>query len=194
MDDHFAALGRRRFLLTAAAAAVLTHPTARALAQAETCGAPTEPNIEGPFFRPGAPLRDVLAGPGVDGERLALSGRVLDTSCRPIAGVRLEIWHADHRGDYDLDGNHLRGVLESDARGRWSLRSIVPGRYRNGAQYRPSHVHVKVAAPRKPLLTTQLYFQGDPFLAADPFVRRSLVLRLRDGEGGKVGAFDFVVA
>jgi len=69
----------------------------------------------------------------------------------------------------------------------------VPGRYLNGAQYRPAHVHVKVSAPGFLPLTTQLYFPGDPYNAVDPFTVCSLIMRVADEGGLKRASFDFVL-
>ena len=101
---------------------------------------------------------------------------------RGLAGVELDVWHATHDGHYDNDGTLkvpgylLRGRLRTDAEGRYRLRTIIPGRYLNGRQYRPAHVHVKVRASGFAPLTTQLYFPGDPYNDIDPFIHRSLII------------------
>lgn len=155
---------------------------------------PTADNIEGPFYKPGAPSRATLAGDGVRGERLVIVGRVASTACAPLAGAVLDIWQADARGAYDNDGWGLRGQLTSDAHGRWQVRSIVPGRYLNGRRYRPMHVHVKLRAKGYQELTTQLYFAGDEYIAGDPFVVPSLVMATTTASGVRRAAFDFVLA
>ncbi|MEM7154798.1 MAG: hypothetical protein AAF799_18250 [Myxococcota bacterium] len=165
-----------------------------------SCGV-TEDNIEGPFFRPDAPVCEVsgqghcvLSRADAPGQAVTIRGRVLDRECRPIRGARLEIWHADHEGAYDHRGFAYRGQLDSDDAGRYRLDTIVPGRYLNGDTYRPAHIHVKVRAPGRPVLTTQLYFAGDPYNRADPFIRRSLIMKLTEGAQGVAQAgFDFVV-
>jgi protocatechuate 3,4-dioxygenase beta subunit len=151
---------------------------------------PTADNIEGPFFKPGAPHRAVLTG---DGERLVLGGRVVSTSCAALVGVTLELWHADARGEYDNAGFGFRAALSTDADGRWQLSTIVPGRYLNGRRYRPSHIHAKLHAPGHRELTTQLYFEGDPYIAGDPFVVESLVMPHRSDGGVRRAGFDFVL-
>lgn len=158
----------------------------------ESCVA-TADNIEGPFYKAGAPNRATLVAPRDPGERLVLTGTVRNTRCEPIAGAVLDIWHADARGDYDNDGWGLRGTLTTDALGRWRLDSIVPGRYLNGRRYRPSHVHFKLRAAEMRELTTQLYFAGDPYLEGDPFVVRSLVMPHRVERAARRAAFDFVL-
>lgn len=109
---------------------------------------------EGPFFTPSSPERASLLEPGVTGERLVLSGRVLSTGCAPVAGALLEFWQADDAGVYDNVGFRLRGHQFADDEGNWQLETIVPGLYTG----RTRHIHVKVQAPNQPELTTQLYF------------------------------------
>jgi protocatechuate 3,4-dioxygenase beta subunit len=158
------------------------------------CGPATADNIEGPFYKPGAPHRAVLAGPKDAGVPFAVSGTVMNTACKPISGAELDIWQANARGDYDLDGFRFRGELKTDAAGRWQLRTIVPGRYLNGSTYRPAHIHVKVRAPGLQGLTTQLYFAGDPYNAKDPFIVDSLIMKHRLEKGVRRARFDFVLA
>jgi protocatechuate 3,4-dioxygenase beta subunit len=153
------------------------------------CGPATADNIEGPFYRPGAPHRAVLVRDGDRGDRFVVSGVVQSTDCHPIAGAEMEIWQADARGDYDNAGFHFRGALTTDAHGRWELHTIVPGRYLNGDRYRPSHIHVKLHAGGYKPLTTQLYFAGDPYNDGDPFIVPSLVMQHAHGRA----TFDFVL-
>lgn len=155
---------------------------------------PTEANIEGPFFKPGAPERSVLAEPGVRGTPLTVMGSVLGLGCGAAPGALMEIWQADHDGAYDNEGFTHRGQLRTDERGHYRFDTIMPGRYLNGRQYRPAHIHVKVHVPGADVLTTQLYFAGDPYNDIDPWLRPSLVMRPQPRDGGGLGAgFDFVV-
>jgi hypothetical protein len=57
----------------------------------------------------------------------------------------------------------------SDANGLYAFETILPGAYLNGNQYRPKHIHFRVNKPGFPELITQLYFAGDPYIAADPW-------------------------
>jgi protocatechuate 3,4-dioxygenase beta subunit len=156
----------------------------------------TEANIEGPFYKQGAPSRMVLVGEDTPGARLALAGRVLGgPSCQPLAGATVDVWQADAEGAYDTGGFELRGVLESADDGGYEVFTIVPGHYLNGAQYRPAHIHVKVSAPGHQQLTTQLYFAGDPYNDIDPFIRESLIMSPSEQEDGSLSAtFDLVLA
>src|SRR5258705_9316636 len=160
---------------------------------ARTCVA-TADNIEGPFYKSGAPHRVAIATDREPGDRLVITGSVRSTSCDSVRDAVLDIWHADARGDYDNDGYHLRGTLATDASGRFELRTVVPGRYLNGRRYRPSHIHVKLRADGFPELTTQLYFEGDPYLDGDPFAVPSLVMPHTTSKGVRRAAFDFVLA
>ncbi len=156
----------------------------------------TPDNIQGPYYRDGAPMRADLADAGMAGTRLVLRGRVTGPACEPVPRAVLDVWQADHAGRYDNDGHAgdrlvLRGKLEAAADGSFELRTIIPGRYLNGAQYRPAHVHFKVSAPGFAPLTTQLYFEGDPYNAVDPFIKSPLVMHLGDEAGRKAARFDF---
>lgn len=174
----------------------------QAPADARVC-AITESNIEGPYYRAGAPLRSNLVEPDVAGVPLLLTGRVLSLDCRSaLAEAELDIWQADGRGHYDNDGStrspegrfRMRGRVKTDKSGAFVLRTIVPGRYLNGRTYRPAHIHAKVHAAGHRGLTTQLYFPGDPFNDSDPFIRRSLIIDLASARDGKQAHFDFVLA
>jgi len=154
----------------------------------------TEDNIEGPFFKPHAPRRSVLADARTEGTPLHLSGRVVGARCAPLAGALLEVWHADHRGAYDAAGFAFRGTVVADAEGYFAIETIVPGRYLNGRQYRPAHVHVKLAAAGHRALTTQLYFDGDPYNGVDPFIRSSLIAPVERSGSGMRMRYDFVLA
>jgi protocatechuate 3,4-dioxygenase beta subunit len=164
----------------------------------------TETNIEGPYYRAGAPLRDDLTEAGMPGTRLVVSGRILGPDCAaPLDGATLDVWQADSDGHYDNDRHspeasgtgplRLRGKLAAGPEGAFRFRTVMPGRYRNGPQYRPAHVHVKVSAPGHAPLTTQLYFDGDPYNAIDPFIRKSLVMRMSSEGAERRARFDFVL-
>jgi protocatechuate 3,4-dioxygenase beta subunit len=155
--------------------------------------AATADNIEGPFWKPGAPHRAVLASDRDDGERLVLSGVVRSTGCAPLAGAELDLWHADARGGYDNDGFRFRGKLVTGADGRWQVSTIVPGRYLNGRRYRPAHIHVKLRADGHRALTTQLYFAGDPYNDGDPFIVPSLIMAHRVERGARRAGHDLVL-
>lgn len=167
-------MNRRRFFALGATGLLACARPETLLAQ-DTC-APTAPNIEGPFFRAGAPVGHRIAG-AEDGHAIRIQGRVRDTHCRPARGGVLEVWQADAHGDYDNVGYRHRRQVRCDADGRFAFETIVPGRYRAGSTVRPAHIHVKAHADGRPTLTTQLYFPGDPHNDDDPWMRSSLLLR-----------------
>jgi protocatechuate 3,4-dioxygenase beta subunit len=152
---------------------------------------PTPPQTEGPFFTPRSPRRRSIAPAGASGTRLTLTGRVLTTGGRPIPRALLDFWQADARGVYDNSGYRFRGHQLADSRGRYVLETVVPGLYTG----RTRHIHVKAQASRGRVLTTQLYFPGEPRNGDDGlFDADLLVRRLRRGRGGRAARFDFVLA
>jgi protocatechuate 3,4-dioxygenase beta subunit len=151
---------------------------------------PTPSQTEGPYFTPNSPLRASLLEPGMAGTRLVVTGRVLSTNCQPVANALLDFWQCDDTGRYDNRGYRLRGHQFTNAEGLYQLETILPGLYPG----RTRHIHVKVQAPNRPVLTTQLYFPNEPGNQRDGIFDPRLVMRVVDGNGGKAGAFDFVLA
>jgi hypothetical protein len=152
---------------------------------------PTPAQTEGPYFTPNSPPRASLLEAGVDGQRLVVAGTVLTTDCRPVERALLDFWQADDAGRYDNQGYRLRGHQFSDAEGGWRLETVVPGIYTG----RTRHIHVKVQAPGGPVLTTQLYFPGEPGNERDGIFRPELLLGdVRDTGGARQGSFTFVLA
>ena len=157
------------------------------------CDAATEDNIEGPFYKAGAPERSALVEPGMKGTPLTITGRVLNTDCKPLAYALIDIWHCDADGVYDNKGYTLRGKIHTDKKGRYELRTIVPVAYKvSETRSRPAHIHLKLSGPGTDVLTTQLYFEGDKWNTVDKDYRKSLEIRPVDGKNrGKVASFDF---
>ncbi len=163
----------------------------------------TEPNIQGPYYRAGAPFRDNLRDAATVGIPLVLTGRVLSLDCRSaLENALVDVWQADGMGHYDNDGSgpsrdsefRLRGRLTTGRDGNFRVDTVIPGHYLNGSAYRPAHVHVKVTAPNHAALTTQLYFPGDPYNEIDPFLRESLIVDLAAGPSGAEANYDFVLS
>ncbi|WP_425470881.1 carbohydrate-binding protein [Streptomyces armeniacus] len=150
---------------------------------------PTPPQTEGPYFTPGSPERDSLVEPGSSGTLLTVSGFVFGLQCQPLGDVLLDWWQADSRGAYDNVGYRYRGHQFTDSTGAFKLTTHVPGLYPG----RTRHLHVKLQAPNRPVLTTQLYFPGEPRNNTDPIFNPALLMDIRDGGGGKEGSFDFVL-
>ncbi|MFJ9810907.1 protocatechuate 3,4-dioxygenase subunit beta [Streptomyces sp. NPDC101158] len=119
------------------------------------------------------------------GERITVSGRLLDRAGRPVRGQLIEIWQANASGRYahlrdrhpaPLDP-HFSGVGRTltDDQGRYSFTTIKPGAYpwRNHTNaWRPAHIHFSVFGTAfTQRLVTQMYFPGDPLVAHDPIIR-----------------------
>ena len=116
-------------------------------------------------------------------------------ACTALSGAEVDVWQANDAGGYDNAGFTLRGVFVSDASGKFRIETILPGRYLDGASYRPRHIHVIVRAQGRAELTTQLYFEGDPYNATDSLFQESLMMSpASDGAGGQASSFDFVLA
>ena len=151
---------------------------------------PTLAQTEGPYFTPNSPERASLLEAGLGGRRLVVAGTVLTTDCRLVRRALLDFWQADHAGQYDNQGYRLRGHQFSDAEGAWRLETVVPGLYTG----RTRHIHVKVQAPDGPVLTTQLYFPGEPANDRDGIFRPELLLAaVRDRGDTRQASFTFVL-
>jgi catechol 1,2-dioxygenase len=106
---------------------------------------PTQPDMLGPFYEPGAPVRTSV------GSGYVLSGSVLAAeACKPIPNAHVEFWLANPRGEYD---DAHRATLFAGERGKYRLESNVPVSYGG----RPPHIHVRVRAPGYEELVTQHY-------------------------------------
>jgi protocatechuate 3,4-dioxygenase beta subunit len=133
---------------------------------------------DGPYYIAGEKLRrDITEGrPGVP---LLLRLRVVDAStCLPVKGAAVDIWHADALGVYSGfgagSGNRtlMRGIQKTDATGLARFRSVWPGWY----QGRTVHIHVKVHVAGNVIHTGQLYFPDsltDKVFRRKPYNRRS---------------------
>ena len=168
--------------------AARSSPAASSTGACPTQLTPTQ--TEGPYFKAGSPARTSLIESGTTGTRLFLSGRVLTLACAPVTGATLDFWQADARGVYDNSGYRLRGHQLTDDGGRYSLETIVPGEYPG----RTEHIHVKVQAPGKTVLTTQLYFPGVARNQQDSIFDAHLLLTVQDTAAGKAATFDFVTS
>lgn len=116
------------------------------------------------------------------GERIIVTGRVLDTEGKPLRNTLVEIWQANAAGRYrhrwdrfpaPLDPNFSgAGRCATDDEGRYSFVTVKPGPYPWGNHYnawRPSHIHFSLLGRAfAQRLVTQLYFPGDPLFAFDP--------------------------
>ncbi|HEX7075634.1 MAG TPA: protocatechuate 3,4-dioxygenase subunit beta [Hyphomicrobiaceae bacterium] len=116
------------------------------------------------------------------GERIIVTGRVLDEDGRPVPHTLVEVWQANAAGRYShkvdqhdapLDPNFFGGGrCVTDAEGRYTFMTIKPGAYPWGNHHnawRPNHIHFSLFGPSfATRLVTQMYFPGDPLLDLDP--------------------------
>lgn len=202
---------RRRFVLggLALAAGAVSPGLLRAQATA-----PTPRMSEGPFYPDRLPEeRDAdltrLAGRSARaaGTLMVLSGRVLDTRGRPLAGAQLEVWQANTHGRYlhsadressgPLDPNFQGyAALRTDAEGRYRILTVRPGRYPG----RTPHLHFN-ALQGGQQLTTQMFFADEPhnerdglYRSLDAAARRALTARPEGSRDGALAlAWDIVL-
>jgi protocatechuate 3,4-dioxygenase beta subunit len=116
-----------------------------------------------------APSSADVAPPGEPGERLQVEGFVYAADGRtPIAGASVYVYQTDARGDYrpdDAMGNRdprLFALLRTDARGRYSFRTIRPGSYPTTRV--PQHIHYEVTAPNHGTRIFEIVFEDDPYV------------------------------
>jgi len=153
--------------VTTVAASAQSPLTAAAFETLGTCSLMPE-KTSGPF-----PLdqqfdrRDITEG--VPGQPMRLGLRVLDESCAPVPGAKVEIWHTDSTGDYSAfidngggkdDGpgtTFLRGTQAADDNGIVEFLTIYPGWYHG----RAVHIHLRVHLDDATVLTSQMFFDAD---------------------------------
>jgi catechol 1,2-dioxygenase len=159
--------------------------------------------IEGPFYLPGAPWLDGPAyvlpqRPDEAGLPLLFHGQVSNETGKPLAGVELDLWHADANGQYSqihpgIPDWNLRGRFRSDDEGRFEVLTIAPPPYEIPKQgptgtvlnalgrhfFRPAHLHMKLRHEYFGERTSQLYFPSGEYLDSDVAnaVRDELVLK-----------------
>ena len=169
--------------------------SASLLSPTPTCGGTeTLTQTEGPFYSPNTPLRSMLREPNTVGTPLVLEGRVLGTDCRPMAGAVLDLWSCDGKGVYDNEGFKLRGHQFTDNEGKFRFETVRPADYSQFFIHRTAHIHIKVQGRGSSLLTTQLYFPGDPLNQDDVIFDESLVMKVENiGDGSVHADFDFVL-
>ena len=128
--------------------------------------------------------RDPATGGQAVGERIVVTGRVLDGHGDPVPGTLIEIWQANAAGRYvherdrhdaPLDPNFTGiGRCLTDETGRYRFVSIRPGAYpwqNHPNAWRPSHIHLSLFGRSfGERLVTQMYFPGDPLHELDPIL------------------------
>ena len=159
----------------------------------------TEPTLVGPFLLENAPEfplgSDISAG--AQGTPLYAKGVVRSLDGKPLANAKIDIWHSDDRGLYDVqqdletNGPWARAVLTTDAQGGYRFWSIMPVDYpvpqegtairmlsnTTGRSWRPAHLHFRFQAEGHKPLITHIFDRHSKYLDADPVfgVRPSLI-------------------
>ena len=132
----------------------------------------TTNDILGPFYRPNAPIRSDLTFEGQIGTKIKLKGKIFKSDCvTPLKNALVEIWHCDVEGKYDNDSKNFkqRARLLTNELGEYAFSTVLPGKYLNGALYRPAHIHYRVSEKNSKELISQIYFMGDPHIIKDPW-------------------------
>jgi len=180
----------------------------------------TKGSIEGPYYLPDAPRLPATCTLPMRAEDttetpFVLHGRVTDLDGAPLAGATVEIWHADAEGYYSGFAPHLpdwnlRGLVAVDENGRYSITTIRPAPYQIPTDgptgemieaagwhpWRPAHFHLRVSAPGKHPIVTQLYFQGGDWIDDDVATATKPELMLdpvTDEQGREVVEYHFAL-
>jgi protocatechuate 3,4-dioxygenase beta subunit len=147
-------------------------------------------NVEGPFYKPRAPMLDppyALCPPDEPGEPLFVEIHIVSAGDgRPLSGALLDVWQANDAGFYDnqdptLGEFNLRGRMRTGEDGTLEFRTVKPPPYeipKDGPvgellrllgrhAFRPAHLHMKASADGHVPMTSMMYFEGDPWLESD---------------------------
>lgn len=177
----------------------------------------TKGSIEGPYYLADqVRLASTCRLPRRDdepGTPLVLEGQVRGLDVTPLGGAEVDIWQADADGYYSgfaphLPEGNLRGVVVTDAEGRFSISTVQPAPYQIPTDgptgrlieaagwhpWRPAHLHIMVRADGHRTITTQLYFAGGEWLDSDvaEATKPELVIDPQDdGTGTRCATYDF---
>ena len=151
----------------------------------------TPSEMTGPFYpvKPqadlDADLTRVKGRTGVAiGETIEVFGRVLTQDLTPIESVTVDIWQANSFGKYNHPDDNQSApidddfqgwsIIKSDVKGRFKIKTIMPGAYTvgNGNEFRTPHIHFKVTKKGYAPLVTMMYFPNHPLNAQDGLIRR----------------------
>lgn len=128
------------------------------------------------------------------GERMVVTGRIIDGDGRPVRRQLVEIWQANAAGRYihkrdqhpaPIDPNFSGvGRCLTDDDGGYRFTTIKPGPYpwRNHYNaWRPAHIHFSLfGTDFTQRMVTQMYFPGDPLFALDPIYQSITDQKARD--------------
>ena len=177
----------------------------------------TEPTVFGPFFMEDAPqyqLGDDVSN-GATGEPCMVKGTIKGLDGKPVANALINVWQADADGNYDVQYAELahpqaRGILHSDAEGRFHFKTILAEAYpiptdgpvgamlkaTNNHPWRPAHLHFMIEAPGYERLITHVFRDHDQYLDSDVVfgVRSTLIADwIKHADGTYSLDYDFVL-
>jgi catechol 1,2-dioxygenase len=171
-----------------------------AIANRKPSGA-SESTVLGPFHVAGAPELPMGANICLDakGEPMFVHGRILDTSGKPVANAKIDVWQANDEGFYDVQQKgvqpdfNLRGVFRTGPDGAYWFRGVKPKFYPipddgpvgqllhalGRHPYRPAHLHYMIEAEGYDPLITHIFDPDDPYIASDAVfgVKESLLAK-----------------
>ena len=161
---------------------VLRHPKRKPVRLDHTLSEVTGPLFKSEKMDPGEDDLSIVDGKEAQGQRIFVSGRVLDENEKPIPNTLIEIWQCNAAGRYrhsvdqhpaPLDPNFIgKGRIVSNEKGEYKFTTIKPGAYPWGNHYnawRPAHIHFSLFGPSfVTRLVTQMYFPDDPLFPYDP--------------------------
>lgn len=156
----------------------------------------------GPFFHFGLKFDNVLVDDQTRGQRILLTGRVLDGDSQPVPDAMIEIWQPDAQGIFNSPADlrhehvdpHFRGAGRTETRpaGKFTFKTIKPGRVPwTDHQEQSPHINVRLFARGMLLhVNTRIYFSDevsnatDPVLALidDPARRQTLIAQLEHSD------------
>ena len=177
----------------------------------------TEPTVFGPFFMEDAPqyqLGDDVSN-GATGEPCVVKGTIKGLDGKPVANALINVWQADADGNYDVQYAELahpqaRGILHSDAEGRFHFKTILAEAYpipvdgpvgtmlnaTKNHPWRPAHLHFMIEAPGYERLITHVFRDHDQYLDSDVVfgVRSTLIADwIKHADGTYSLDYDFVL-
>jgi protocatechuate 3,4-dioxygenase beta subunit len=138
--------------------------------RAENGARPATPADQlGPFYKKGTPQSPghsaVLRSQGDPGLQLVVAGAVYNTRGEVLPGAKIDVWQANHQGQYDITGYRYRALLRAGVKGEYDFQSVLPGHY---PARKCQHIHFLVQAEGHKPLVTQMYFGSDPIFKGDP--------------------------
>lgn len=168
-------VSRRQMMAMSASVLGSASATPLAFAACEQSLSPSGPIGGPPEYIPGAPLRSSLLEPGATGQRIKIFGRALTTKCESLSNARLDFWHTDGGGKYDMTSYRFRGALHTNEQGGFTLETVMPGPYL-GAR----HVHFLLATRLGNSLQTLMLSGGIFFPTPEEFAQAKPDQRTRE--------------